>query len=307
MKTDKELYKIFVTYPQLLFEMAGLQPDDHYEMVSITLKGFERRSDGFFIPQSEKSPVYFLEFQAYHDQVIYHRTIMEMAAYGIQNPGREIRGIIIFTYKGLDKKTMPWHELTFSNKHVFKVIYLEDYLKKLETQNPNDPVVAMFKPYQVEKKETLKKNARKWYRNIQKSQLPAKVKESFEMVFTQWMQERFSNLTYMEVTKMFVPLTPLEETRSYKELVAIGKKEGIKLGKKDGRKEGRKEGESLATRRTIARMIARRFNINIRRVIPRLRSLPINDVIDLGDQLFVMKTFSEAFQWIDDRKKENSQ
>jgi len=39
---------------------------------------------------------------------------MEMAAYGVENPKRDIRGILAFTHKEIDKKTLPWHELTLS-------------------------------------------------------------------------------------------------------------------------------------------------------------------------------------------------
>ena len=112
------------------------------------------------------------------------------------------------------------------------------------------------------------------------------------MVFTQWMQERFASLTYEEVIKMFAELTPLEQTRSYRELVAIGEK------------RGEKRGQDLATRRIIAQLIAKKFNIHIQRVIPRLRSLPIKDVIALSDHLFAMKSFIETFQWIDERKSQ---
>jgi predicted transposase/invertase (TIGR01784 family) len=296
MKTDKALYKIFAAYPQLLFDIANLQPDDTYKMISITLKEFERRADGFLQPESEESPVYFVELQAYDDETIYHRTIMEMAAYGVQNPKREIRGILVFTHQQLDNKTLPWHELTHSKKNVFKVIYLEEYLKKLQKKDANNPVVALFQPYLIKNKKELEKQAKKWYQNIKKCQLPAKVKESFEMVFTQWMLERFANLTYEEVTKMFAELTPIEETRSYRELVAIGEKKG--------EKRGEKRGEELATRRLVARLIAKRFNIHIQRVIPRLRTLPVKDVEALSDLLFSMRSFNEAFQWIDERKRQ---
>jgi len=90
---------------------------------------------------------------------------------------------------------------------------------------------------------------------------------------------------------MFVELTPLEETRSYKELVS--------LGVKKGREEGKKE----ATKRIVAKMIANRFNINTQRISPRLRSLSIADLDDLCDHLFKMKSQDEAFKWINDRKR----
>jgi len=43
MKTDKELYRIFSDYPELLFDIADLQPDDTYEMISITLEFSENK------------------------------------------------------------------------------------------------------------------------------------------------------------------------------------------------------------------------------------------------------------------------
>lgn len=48
MKSDKELYKLFSSCPELLFNAANSKPCDTYKMVSITLKEFERRSDGFY-------------------------------------------------------------------------------------------------------------------------------------------------------------------------------------------------------------------------------------------------------------------
>ena len=295
MKTDKELYKLFSSCPELLFEVTQMKPCDTYTMVSITLKEFERRTDGFLQPKSEKSPVYFVEFQAYVDITIYHRLIMEMAAYGVEYPKRDIRGILVFTHHQLDNKTLPWHALTESKKQLFRVVYLEDYLDDLERKYPNHPLVATFKPYRIKNKQTLKKNARIWYRNITKSSLPKSVKESFESIFTRWMQERFVNYTYMEVTKMFVELTPLEKTRSYKELVAIGEIKGEKRGKKIGEKK--------AMQRLIARLMAKKFKINIQKITPRLRALRPNDIIELGDHILSMNSFEDAFQWIDERKK----
>ena len=287
MKTDKELYRLFSSCPDLLFEAGKYKPCDTYEMVSITLKEFERRSDGFLQPSSVNSPVYFVEFQAAWDNTIYHRLIMEMAAYGVENPKRDIRGILVFTHEHIDQKTLPWHELTLSKKEVFKVIYLTNYLEELEKKDPKHPLVSTFKPYRIKDKQSLKKNARKWYSNIQKSSLPSLVKESFESVFTRWMLERFDNLSYEEVTKMFIELTPLEKTRSYKELVAIGKK------------EGKKE----ATRSLISRMVANKFNINSQRISPRLKALRTKDMVEFADNLFSMNSFEDAFQWIDERKK----
>ncbi|KPA17180.1 hypothetical protein MHK_002602 [Candidatus Magnetomorum sp. HK-1] len=287
MKTDKELYKLFSSCPQLLFEAANFKPDDKYSMVSITFKEFERRTDGLLEPVSDDKPVYLVEFQAYWDNTVYHRLIMEMAAYGKENPKRDIRGILVFTNKNLDLKTLPWHELTKSDKNIFKVVYLETFLDDLEKKNPDHPLVSTFKPYREKDKKILKQKARHWYHNINSSSLPKPVKESFETVFTRWMQERFVNLSYKEVTQMFVKLTPLEETRSYKELVTLGEKSG----------------EKKAAGKIVARIMAKKFDTKIQRISPRLRPLQTKDIMDLGDSLLAMNTFEDALRWINERKK----
>jgi len=52
-------------------------------MKSITLKEFERRTDGIFAPKDSESPTYVMEFQAQMDVNIYHRVAMEMASYAM--------------------------------------------------------------------------------------------------------------------------------------------------------------------------------------------------------------------------------
>ncbi|KPA10043.1 transposase [Candidatus Magnetomorum sp. HK-1] len=80
MKTDKELYKIFSAYPNYLFKCASIRKKTTYTMQSVTLKEFERRTDGLLAPKDPKAPTYITEFQAQKDANIYHRLAMEMAA-----------------------------------------------------------------------------------------------------------------------------------------------------------------------------------------------------------------------------------
>ncbi len=51
------------------------------------------------------------------------------------------------------------------------------------------------------------------------------MKKTFNSVFINWMMERFQNYTYKEILAMVESLTPLEETRAYKELVSKGREE----------------------------------------------------------------------------------
>jgi len=242
MKTDKELYRLFASRPDFLFECAGIKVSGTYEMKSVTFKEFERRSDGLLEPLSNKEPVYIAEFQAYEDKTVYHRLIMEMAAYGKEYPEREVRGILVFTTSELDPKTQPWQGMSKSGDGL-KIVYLDDFLDKLKDKHPSHPLVAVFSPLQIEDIDILRENAKQWRQDIEQGGLHGKAKENFVAVFTRWMQERFSNLTYEEVVSMFAEITPLEDTVSYKEIFAKGEKEGKFEGKLEGKLEGKFEGK----------------------------------------------------------------
>lgn len=235
MKTDKELYKLFKAYPPYLFDCAEIKTSETYHMKSVTFKEFEQRSDGFLESSSDNAPVYLAEFQAYPDESVYHRLAIEMASYGKENPKKDIRGILVFTTPNLDPKTSPWYELTKSEKDVLKVVYLQDVLDKLEKKQPEHPLVAVLKPWRIGNIDILKADAGKWYRNIKKSDLDEHIRENLTEVFTRWMLERFKDMDYEEVIKMFVELTPLEETRAYKEIFGKGALEGEKRGETKGK------------------------------------------------------------------------
>jgi hypothetical protein len=156
---------------------------------------------------------------------------MEMAAYGKEHPERTVRGILVFTTAALDPKTSPWyHDLNCCGEGL-KVVYLDDFLKKLEKEHPDHPLPAVFKPWQIQDAEILRKNAKIWWKKIERGEADEAVKAGFEAVFIRWMQERFSTLSYEEVIKMFADMTPLEETRSYKEIFAKGEAKGEVKGR----------------------------------------------------------------------------
>ncbi|MBF0452170.1 MAG: hypothetical protein HQK75_15820, partial [Candidatus Magnetomorum sp.] len=74
-------------------------------------------------------------------------------------------------------------------------------------------------------------------------------------------------------------------------------------GEKRGEKRGEKKGEKKAAKKFIAMLMAEKFNINLRRVMPRLEPLRTNDMMELGKDLLSMKTFEDAYRWIDNRKR----
>ena len=261
MKTDKEIFKIFTAYPRYLFKCAKIKTNSNYSMKSVTLKEFERRSDGVLSSQDPDAPTYVMEFQAQNDSDIYHRLAMEMASYAMEHNVSDVRGILIFLHKGLDPKTSPWHYLATSKKKLLRIVYLKEYINDLEKLNPNHPMVLVFKPLLEKKLETLRQHSKQWYQKIKNSRLPTKVKENFTNAFFRWLSARFPNLTGEEVTKMIEidSLPSFEETRVYKDLFSGAEK----MGEKRGEKQGRKRGERTILLKEINRLKTMRRNGDI--------------------------------------------
>ncbi|KPA10044.1 hypothetical protein MHK_009746 [Candidatus Magnetomorum sp. HK-1] len=232
MKTDKELYKIFSAYPNYLFKCANIRKKTTYTMQSVTLKEFERRTDGLLAPKDPKAPTYITEFQAQKDANIYHRLAMEMASYAMMNQDCDIRGILVFLHKGLDPKTNPWHYLSKSKDKFLKIVYLDEFLKELEKKQPNHPMVAVFKPLFEKDLNALKNNAYHWYQKIAKSRLPKDAKEHIQKAFISWLTARLRDLPYQEVINMIASLPDFETTQFYKDIVEVGEKRGEKKGEK---------------------------------------------------------------------------
>jgi predicted transposase YdaD len=88
-----------------------------------------------------------------------------------------------------------------------------------------------------------------------------------------------------EILKMLGELTPLEETRAYKELVAKG--EAI------GRQEGRQREERL-----VLRLLQRRIGPVPHAQQARIAALPIEQLETLGEALLVFTDLADLNRWL---------
>ncbi len=81
-------------------------------------------------------------------------------------------------------------------------------------------------------------------------------------------------------------LTPLEETRAYRELVGIG----IEKGKQEGLKEGKEEGEKLGRRKEaltiLTKQLRRRFGALPRWASARLRQADAEQLEAWAERIF---------------------
>ena len=86
MKTDKEIYTLFSSYTEILFQVAGITTNASYTFRSETFKQLEKRTDGFLYTPNRDEPLYIFECQGYEAKDIYFRVVMEMAFIGERYP-----------------------------------------------------------------------------------------------------------------------------------------------------------------------------------------------------------------------------
>jgi predicted transposase YdaD len=88
---------------------------------------------------------------------------------------------------------------------------------------------------------------------------------------------------------MLGELTPLEETRAYKELVAKGEA----IGRQEGRQEGRQREERL-----VLRLLQRRIGPVPHAQQARIAALPIEQLETLGEALLDFADLADLNRWL---------
>jgi predicted transposase YdaD len=235
MKTDKHLYQIFEASPGYLRDLIQIDEPGKIKYTSLTLKEIAREVDGVLDVYDPPGGIYVTEWQFYSDPYIYNRVVISMAILQQQNPGRRIHGVVIFSDESLDPKTEPWTK-------VVEARYLVPMIAELEQRSPSHPLVSLFQPLIELDDEKLKQKAASCY-NVLKTAIDPTHSSTLSRIFLDWMIQRFSNLQKSDIEKMAgIHLTPLEETRAYKEMKAICEKKGLEQGIKKGIKKGIKTG-----------------------------------------------------------------
>ena len=103
---------------------------------------------------------------------------------------------------------------------------------------------------------------------------------------------RFKSLSLEEILKMLGGLTPLEETRAYKELVA----KGVTIGRQEGRQQGRRR----EARRLVLLLLQRRIGLVPAAHQRRIAALSVEQLESLGAALLDFREPSELNAWLAD-------
>ena len=220
MNTDKQCHELFSINPEWLFELTGRPSPGRSQMQSVALKAISRTTDGLFVPNDTTKPLTIAEWQFYLDRTIYARTAIAMAMVQLENPDREVEGVILFGSPSHDPQISPWNR-------VIDCCHLEEAVNRLEQSDPDHPLPAVFKPLIVSDEALLEREAVSYLRRIRNSAVDSPAKATLEDVFVSWFEQRFKDKTKQEIEAMFQQELPdLRDTRSGQQIFEIGREEG---------------------------------------------------------------------------------
>jgi len=188
-------------------------------MRSPVFKEVERRLDAVFVPADDHSPIPVTEFQGYEDNTIYYRVLSSVGEAGIRNPDRQVIGLVFFLERSHDPKTEPWHSLGRSGADAFKVIYLDEAVKKIEAREVGHPLAVLLNLILEPDPERLRERANTDFKHLMSSELEERQRETYGKLYVYWLTQRLKDMTREEVKRMLdISMTPLKETRFYKDI-----------------------------------------------------------------------------------------
>jgi len=287
MKTDKQLYKILQAVPALFTDLTGIPLPHDYVFQAVTLKEMQRELDGVLLPQvfTADAPVYVIEFQAYHDPLIYARLLWETFGYQLQaaSKNQEVEAVLFFLDASFDPKKAPWHELGRSGQAGLRVFYLDEVIAQLPAGHV---LKALFLPVFEENPDTVRQQAQAAHLQLSTAPgLKPAQKENLMAVFESWLVQRFTDLSAKEIRAMFsLPATPVEETRFYREVI----QEGIK--------KGRAEGSLAEGRQFLRRQLRKRFGELPQWVEQKLADADVETLEMWGEALLDADTLDGVFR-----------
>ena len=222
MKTDALFYELFQAAPQTFFELLQITPACPYRFESITVKTAEKRIDGVLEPMDTTAPLYFLEVQAFPDDVIYWRAMREISTYFEQRPQQQERAwqaIVLWLNKEDDPGLGTLKPLAHRPHSRLRSADLIKLLKKLKAVDEKALVLNVLHPLLTNSEREVRKNVVQWAENIRQTpNMDHQTEERLVTVMSQLIEQKFRNLSYKELSQM-LRLTPLRETESVQEVL----------------------------------------------------------------------------------------
>ncbi len=227
MKTDSIFYRLFQEFPSIFFELIGNSPEiaTGYQFSSVEVKQTAFRIDGVFLPETEESPIYFVEVQFQPDSEIYSRLFSEIHLYLRQNqPENDWFAVVIYPYSNIDTAKTQHYRESFANGRVTR-IYLDELgeIASLPIGIATIRLVIENEDKAIQKARELITRTSQEINSVQKQQ---KLLQLIETILVY----KFPSMDIQEIQEMF-GLSDLKQTRVYQQAFAEGEQKGIEEGK----------------------------------------------------------------------------
>jgi predicted transposase/invertase (TIGR01784 family) len=286
MRRDAIYYQIFKRFPSLLFTLLDHPPEQAqgYRFESIEVKEPDFRIDGVFLPPDNASPkiVYFAEFQAQHDELLYHRFFSESMLYLHRNPEicDDWFGVVIFTSRSIEPRNTHLHRSLLNSPQVRRI-----YLNELGDSDQQPIGISLLQLTTVSERK-MATQAKQLLARIEQEDVGLLSKNAIIEVVTTIAVYKFTNLSRAEVEAM-LGIT-LEETRFYQDV------------KEEGRLEGEQQGRLEGERGLILRQLTRHLQQPQLpdTVVAQVQQLSLEQVEALGEALFEFQSLADLEAWL---------
>ena len=284
MKTDSLFYRLFQTFPPLLFDLLKYTPATaNYSFKSVEIKQTAFRLDGVFSPPTDdhNSPLFFVEVQFQADKLFYHRFFSEIFLYLRQfDPPNPWQGVVIYPNRQTETGKTFHYDLLLASSRVSRI-----YLDELEPL-ANDPFsLRLLKLIVTPADKSVvfaQQIAKQTYGQISQKQLQLQLIDLLETI----MVYKLPTLSKEEIQRM-IGLTDvdLKQTRFYQDVFT----------------EGRTEGKQEEGVNIVLRLLRRRFGSLDSAIEARIQGLKLSVIEVLVEQLLDFTDISELEIWLENQ------
>jgi len=288
--TDTPFYRLMTVMGDAMLKLIGVQSKNDYVPRAIVLKEKRLYPDIVAFPKSKDREIVMIEFQGYKEPMMRYIMAGKIIMMCTQEQYTEsVLGAIVYTDNEYKEASLPFSIQSQSGKSWIKGEFVEIDLSNFTEEDlvKIDQKLIVLAPFTLPKnypKDEYIQKCRLWKKQIDEIYTDETVHQLTDLL-SLFILDRQRNMNMKEVQAMFD--FDISNTLVGQELIQLGEKRG----------------EKKATKKMIATLMAEKFNINARRVMPKLEPLRINDMMELGKDLFSMNSYEDAYEWIDERKR----
>jgi predicted transposase/invertase (TIGR01784 family) len=225
MITDPLFYRLFETSPETFFLLFGISEDAakemaaRYQYLAIEFKETSHRTDGVFLPNEPKLPLYFVEVQFYARPNIYADLMAKVFTYLKQNNSmQDFCGVVLFASRSLaPADTTAVRALVASGQ--IRPFYLDE-LPELANAPLGLSILYLIRQEESKAPAVARELVARVRREIANAVLRDDLLELIETVIVY----KLAHLSREEIQVM-LQVKDIRETRFYREVFEEGKQE----------------------------------------------------------------------------------